>query len=443
MRSWCLTSVVLLAVLMPLPAAFGDVLTLKGGIVFEGRVSEGEDDYTVEMPHATVKFAKSEVSSVTYGPTPLEEFQSRSRKLSSDDAQEWYALGLYAKSKGLLDHSTKAFEKAVLADSAHKGAREQLGFVFDDGEWITRDEAAERRGYVRYGGGYVTREEADAIAAADTGRARVAQWRTAIRTHVFVMQHATASKGVEAREKLAGTSDPAALDPLIEELENPDGAIRSTVLLALLNYREDKAALAALEVAMWDEDRDVSYQARVVLNRKQNETAFKQALQLLRWDDDETRFRISQVLGAIGDPRAVPYLIEYLYWSRPRMDEPPPGRPRTRRRRGTYSDVTPSFVYGFEAKLAPDTVAYIPILAGYRRGKIIILRDEPPEDQWRGFPASYDERVLNYDALNALKAMTGADFRFDREAWRRWYLAALAREKRFPKAVGPQKAPIE
>jgi hypothetical protein len=156
---------------------------------------------------------------------------------------------------------------------------------------------------------------------------------------------------------------------------------------------------------------------------------------MLPADSDDLRFLVSEALGAIGDPRAIPYLVEYLSWTRLRArPQPEPGRQHPR----TESALVPTYVVGIRAKVAPGVVAYEPIVAAYRHGERMILNPEgEPRDTWNEMPADAEETILNYDALEALKAITGQDYRFDKEAWRNWYLANRWRFE------APAKAPAE
>jgi len=426
-----------LVALLASPAA-GDVVTLKSGGVFEGKVTESDDQVTIETPHLTLNFERSQVAGITYRPAPSEVYDSRAGKLDASDAEGWYQLGIYAAGKGLYRKAEEAFRKALEADPDHEGARGELGYVRVDGEWLTRAEAMERRGLVNYRGRWMAPEEAEDLEAQAEALTRVKEARSRVRTLTFTIVNGPREKSLEAREKLAGMSDPAALGPLVEELENDSAAVRLAILEALLNYPgEDAAALAALDVAMWDADPDIRYRARVVLNAFQNERAFKTVLAALQVDDDVTRFRASEVLGSIGDPRAVPYLIKYLYWTRP---APAPARPaRTSgRRHGLSHGVQKTFVIGIRAKVARNAVGYEPVIGGLDHGRIVILNPEQYEEEFYDFPAAIDRRVLNYEALEALRALTGANFRFDKRAWRNWYLANAARFKKLPEgAPGP------
>ena len=418
-----------LVVLALIGAAAGDVLRLKSGGVFEGKVTESEDRVTIETAHLKVTFYRSEVADIRYGPAPVEVYRTRADKIETSDAEGWYQLGIYATGKGLYKLAEEAYHKAVEADPDHGKARLELGYERLDGEWVTRDEAMRRGGLVRFAGRWVTPEEAEELAAVADARTRVREARSTVRTLTFMIANGIPDKSSQARLKLSGLSDPAALGPLVEEMSNDSVAVRLTILQALMNYREDAAALAALDAAMWDPSAEVRYQARVVLNALQDELSLRTALGALHVNDDDTRFRASEVLGAIGDPRAIPYRIKHLYWTRPRQA---PARQPRMTRSGRSRRVRKTFIINYRVKVAAGVVAYEPVIGGLDRGRVVLMNPEDYEDRFYGFPIEGDQRILNYSALEALKAMTGADFRFEKGTWRNWYLTNAARFKKLP-----------
>ncbi|MCD6406054.1 MAG: HEAT repeat domain-containing protein, partial [Planctomycetes bacterium] len=378
-------------------AATGDVVTLNEGQVLEGKATESDGQVRIVLPNATVAFPKSKVVSIKYCPAPKETYLKRAGELADTDADGWYRLGLYCSGKGLREAASDCFNKALAADADHEGARTELGFVREDGKWISHEEAMARKDYVHYKGRWITRKEAESLRAEDLRRRRIRNIRTRLRLLTYIITYSTPGKSREAREELAGMSDPALLTPLVEQTGNADPRVRSACLAALSNYGQDEAALAVLDAAMWDRVADVRHQAFIILNAKQNEKAFQATIGNLVGGDDEMRFRASEVLGAIGDQRVIPYLIEYVSWTRPLA----PARRGVRTRRRRYDNVTHRWVAGVRAKVAPGVVAYEPIIAGWKHGRVVVLNDDR-DDDWRepgGFTTGFtDDVILNYEA---------------------------------------------
>ncbi len=415
-------SEVVLATLLGLclwSTAPADTMVLKNGQVLDGKVTKSGDDVTIEMPYMTLRFATEEIASIEYGPSPVDVYKERLAALSKDDAEGHYQLGLYCEEKAMMSHAREQFEEAISIKGDHEAARAKLGYVKNGDTWITREQDMANKGYVLYRGRYITVERADALAERDTAVKRESDATITVRSLVYLIAQASDPASFEARDKLAGVSDPAALPALIDATYHSNAAARSSALLALLNYREDDAALAALDVAFDDPVPDVRYQAFIVLNKKQSEAVFQSALKALDSYYDNTRFRAAEILGAIGDSRAVPYLIEALSWTRVKYN--PPAQRRSNRI-STY--LPPSYVVGFRAKVAPGVVAYEPIYAVRDRyGRIVTEPYYTRIDEWDELPPTTEEVILNYEALSALQALTGQDLRFDKEAWRSYYLA--------------------
>ena len=136
---------VFFVVCLATPVAFGDKLYLKNGNVLEGKlVRETATHYYFKMKGMGEQpIAKSQVVKVERSKSAFDEYAEKKKALAKDDAEGHYQLGLWCKENGLRNEAKAAFEAAVEIDPDHAGAREELGFVKYEGEWITverRDE---------------------------------------------------------------------------------------------------------------------------------------------------------------------------------------------------------------------------------------------------------------------------------------------------------------
>jgi len=414
-------------------AAFGDTLVLKSGQTLEGRVIESSDSVLLATPHATIAYGLGEVASIQHGPTPSEVYERRAATLESSDAEGHYELGAYAEGKGLIQEAHYEYEKVISADPNHAPARGKLGYVRDGKEWISRDDAMARSGYVRYKGRYIAKEQADNMLASDRELEGEREMRVVISALVETIRRSDGQDRKDAEDKMAGMSDPAALGALIEATQDPSASVRAAALAALENYREDEAALAVLDVAIWDYSANVRRQARTILSRKQNKAVFNQAVEFLDIDDDVTPFRASEVLGALGNMEVIPYLIEKLYWIRKPIqqtvtqentaDAPP-------------SPVGPVYVAGLRTPNPRSVFGANEVSGVYDEdGNLIVLSVERTGVS-QDFSSNPCQRVLNYDALSALQALTGQSFRFNKDAWQTWYLANVRRLNALPAPAG-------
>jgi len=406
--------------------ASADTLTLKSGRVLEGKITESSDSVLLATPNATISYGKDEITSIQRGPAPAEVYQKRAAAIESSDARGHYELGAYAESKGLIREAHDEYEKAIAADGDHAQAREKLGYVRSGQEWVSREEAMARKGHVRYKGRYVAKGDADDAQASGAQPGSQREMRIVIRGLIETIRRSAGQDRKDAEAKMAGMSDPAALSPLIEAMQDPSAPVRMAALAALLNYREDRAALAVLDAAMGDDDANVRYQGRTILNRKQNRAAFDQAVGYLDEDDDLTRFRASQVLGSLGDAKAIPYLIEKLSWTREGVEQDAPA-PQEEPPALTPPSLGTDHVVGLRVKVAPGVSGTEAIVARTDEFGNDYIVNPDQQDTWQNFSSSGVEEILNYDALAALQALTGQNFRFDKDAWQAWYRANASR----------------
>jgi hypothetical protein len=417
-------------------AALGDVLTLKSGQVLEGKVTQSGDQVMLTTPNATIVYTKDEVASISVGPTAAETYAQRASELKDNDAEGHYQLGLFAESKGLLKSAAQEYGKAIAADPNHAGARAKLGYTLDNGAWVTRDEMMARKGMVAYKGRYVTAEEAEKLKAADTEFARSQDEYRLVGILADTIKRSSGQQRTDAEDKLAGISGARSLDALVTASRDGDAAVRMAAVRAFQNYKEDKAAFAILDSAVNDPVGDIREKARSILAGKQNKGAFDQALRLVASDDETTRSRAGEVLAALGDVAAIPYLIDNLSWTR----TPPPAPAPQASPPGTRTAAGRQYVSGYRAVVAPHSAAVEPIISRIdENGRHVLDNPQPTQTgAWQDYPqAAAPEMIQNRGALSALQALTGQDFGFDGDAWRQWYSANSRRLKARAGAVAP------
>ncbi len=138
----------------------GDVVYLKGGGYFTGRiVGQSEERIVIDIGDGTIGFSADRVEKIEKGPSPLDEFEAQASKLTPQDVNGWRSLAQWAAMKGLQRQSRLAYEK-VLAIAPDDGeARRALGFVRLDGRWVTEEESYRARGFVKYEGEWMTPAE--------------------------------------------------------------------------------------------------------------------------------------------------------------------------------------------------------------------------------------------------------------------------------------------
>jgi hypothetical protein len=193
-------------------AARGDTVTLDNGKSLEGHVVDNGDTITVEMAQGSVKLAKARVKAISTKVTPEDEYRSRCAEiqgaLSAHElepaaaAARFFELAEWAGEQGLSRGRAECLRRTIDLDPDHAGAREALGFVLQDGRWLTKAEHYKEMGFVLHKGQWVSPEalrEAQAAKDAARKKAREAERAEAERQR----KKAEAEKKIEAEQDLA------------------------------------------------------------------------------------------------------------------------------------------------------------------------------------------------------------------------------------------------
>lgn len=135
-----------------------DQLILKNGNTIDGIVDKDGETFVVEFSTGKMKIHESEVKKVVREQTDLQRFREQHEQINDGDADAHYQLGVWAQTHGLHKQSKIEFRHAIQRNPDHTGARQELGFVKQNGQWITRDEKMRREGYVKHQGEWMTPE---------------------------------------------------------------------------------------------------------------------------------------------------------------------------------------------------------------------------------------------------------------------------------------------
>ena len=124
------------ALLVLVPSAWADRVTLTNGYVVEGKASEAGEVLRVELRRGWVELAKDTVARVEKGPTPWEVYADRVKGLAPEDVPGQLAMARWCLGASLPEEARRHRELAMAADPECEEARLALGFHKEEGRWV-------------------------------------------------------------------------------------------------------------------------------------------------------------------------------------------------------------------------------------------------------------------------------------------------------------------
>lgn len=140
-------------------AASADELVLKNGSAFSGIVREEGDRVVVEMDFGTMSFKKVDVRSISRGPDPRSEFETKAK--AATDVKGMLELAAWAREKGLGTKSLELYRKILTVDADQPDARKALGYEKVGDLWLSGDDLMVARGFMKVNGRWLTKDSAD------------------------------------------------------------------------------------------------------------------------------------------------------------------------------------------------------------------------------------------------------------------------------------------
>lgn len=121
------------------PAARADQVILTSGGRVRGKiVRESRRAVTIRTRGGTTVIPRDEIDRIERGATIFDKYKQRLKKIDGSDPEAHYSLGLWLKKEGERSLAKKEFQRVLELDEDHRFAREELGFVRQDGVWIER-----------------------------------------------------------------------------------------------------------------------------------------------------------------------------------------------------------------------------------------------------------------------------------------------------------------
>ncbi|MBI3097350.1 MAG: HEAT repeat domain-containing protein [Planctomycetes bacterium] len=400
--------------LLTLATASADVVWLKDGSRREGRVVDQGPSIRVITPHGSISIEKSQIDHIDAGPSPWDSYAEKAAALLPEDADGHFALAEWCGEHRMPIERQRELEAAVLANPDHAAARKALGFVLQDGRWMTEREALIARGMVEYEGRWVRPEERDLLEEAK--RTIEIQKEYSARLKQWIRQTGDEDPLVrkEAYGKLEQIPPADLVEPLLAALYDENPEVRAYATAALAKMPDTRVVRGLVYRTLYDASPAIAEMALRSLQSMNLPETTSKFCESLRSRQRGVRLRAEISLGEIGDERAIEPLIDAFEHS-------------LRENAGTVS-IT-------ETNPDPAKARGGASLFG-GTGQEVVGATGGIEDGSNNPDQIYAERQA---ILAALKKLTGFQFGYNLERWRWWLELQKKNAKKDPDPAAPVK----
>jgi hypothetical protein len=370
--------------------ARAETFVLAQGGQIEGTLKNPDEvpreNYVIQANDGTVvTLARAQVKQVVRR-RPVEVEYDQVRHQYPDTVEGQRELAEWCRERSLLAPRKVHLQRIIELDPDDQLARRGLGYVWKEGEWVTRQELMERDGRVWYDGKWRLPQEIallqEAKQVTDKEKewiVKIAQWRQWLGT----------DKDRLARENIVQVSDPLAAKALEAGLggaKRREDRLLFVRALAKLESEDPRKALAAC--AVLDADEEVRLGCLDYLKKTKDPRVVESFVKHLGDKSNLIVNRAGYALGEMGDPSAIGPLIKALTTSHKRKVAPSnPGQ--------TTAGMNSQGGMGLSVGQRPKIVT---------------------------------ERMNNRAVLEALDKLTGVNFGFDLGAWNAWYASQKRRD---------------
>ncbi len=371
---------------MPGGIACADIVVLKSGgrIVGEPVVDPqaAGDVVTLQtLPGVIVSVPQSEIAEhIRQKPAELEYEKIRSRYPDTVEGQ--WELAEWCRERNLPQQREVHLRRILELDPDNVRVRAILGYTKVNGEWKTREEVMREQGYVLYKGRWMLPQEVQLLEEKEMRQASERDWLQRIRRMVARLDSDPA-----AVEQLQNIREAVAVKALLKVLsEERRDPVRLLLVQAIsrIDSPEAKRAMAVLAV------EDPVEEIRLACLKSLADSKFPESVPYfigrLRDRNNVIVNRAAAALKAMGDKTAVPALIDALVTTH-RIVLPP----------AQSGSIGATFSRSSDGRSATG------LSSGGNQPRVI------------------RRQVPNRDVLEALAELTGQNFGYEPDVWKRWY----------------------
>lgn len=435
-----------------LPAtARADRIMLRGGgqvrgVIVPDATQPNKVFVQTDSSARPLSFQKEQVLKVVREAGPLDEYPGRVAALKKDVVSE-YELAMWCEAKRLKGLAEHHYRQALALDPNYGPAHKKLGHVQHNGQWMTVEEMKTAQGMVKSKGKWVTRETKDRQDARDALNASQQSWARRLRVFRLKLMSDVQAERRSAESELSAIRDPSAVTPLLQVFGRDPTGLRQWMLQSLTGIPGPEATEALTKVLLWDPEPKVRQGAMDEVKRRKEKDKHSDAVSLLmrtlKDENPEIVGRAAWALSNLNETSAVPELVKVLVAVRERVEVVPTltpvgggglnagfgggpgGSGVSLGGFSSYSSRSLGVMTG--VAMAPGAVAFggagVPFQnfgGGIGGGGGMQVTQQPQ--------VVYDV-LRNGLVLQALQKLTGKDYGYDVESWRRWVATSFrARE---------------
>jgi hypothetical protein len=377
------------AMLLGVDIARAEVFLLtNGGRVVGELVNRDETPrkkYVVELEDGgRVTLEASQVETVQRPKPEVLEYE-KIRSDYPDTAEGQWALAEWCREKKLPAQRDAALKRIIELDPDHADARHALGYNKIGGKWARQKDLMEERGYVYYKGRWMLPQEVEQLAEKAKRDALQAEWSQKVGRW---RRWLGTKRDDEAKGEFRKIDDPAALGALVRALRDERTAdVRLILIEAITKFDTPESERALAIAAVQDESDEVRMTCLDFLKTKRRPEAVSYFVSKLssKKSDNPTINLAGVALREMKDPSATGPLIDAL-------------------------STTHKFKVG----------------GGGGPGSISPTFSNGPGGSGSGLnmnsgPKFVYQTFNNQGVLDALVAITGQNFSWDKTAWKAWF----------------------
>ena len=364
--------------------ALADIFILESGGQVQGELLNRDElpriKYVVRCGVATLNLPLDQVRE-TIRQSPAELEYARRSPTVADTVEAQWELAEWCRKNALAPQREIHLRRIIELSPNHQQARFALGYQFLKGEWISRSDARRNEGYEFYHGKWRTPQEIEILENRSRGELAEKEWLGRLKKWRRDLDDRDKSK--LAYTSISSIDDPIAVGPLGEYFSRE--RMRNVKYMyddVLANIKTGQAINVLVERSFADPDEEVFYYCVKKLTEIKPPHVADQFILALKDNANRKVLRAATALAQLQDKTAISPLIDALITTHTQVIDT-----------GEFTTT------GFGSGAGGSSAAMA-------KGDGLMMKVT---------------HAHNQPVLDALSKLTGADFGFDKRAWRIWY----------------------